>query len=154
MVAISTQTTQENIVPSETKSYAIKKKIDGFWKYCKDNNYIPDVETLALYLDVHRKTLWAWETGDNKVLSNIIKKAKNTIFHEQKQLAFRGKLNATIFIFNAKNNFGYVDKIEHEHSNNTNVTVSFNIPKLDTTIPTKTIEGVVIESTPIKQLTD
>jgi len=140
-------------IPSKSKAYKIKEKIKSFWEYCEQKDYIPDIETLCLYLDVSRVTLWTWETQeDNKDLANIIKNAKNRIFHYKKQLAFKGKMNATIFIFDAKNNHGYVDKIDHEHNSNTNITVSFNIPKVDTNIPIKTIEGQVIESTPIKQL--
>jgi hypothetical protein len=129
----------------------LRKKINHFWQYCKDNDLIPDVELLCKVLGTCRQRLHEWETSeDNKEISDLIKNVKNDIFVNKKQLAFKGKLNATIFIFDAKNNHGYVDKQEHEHSNNTNVTVSFNIPKLDTVIPTKTIEGVVIEATPIK----
>ena len=142
-------TTNPDTIPSKSKTYRIKEQLDKFWDYCSQNDYIPDVEILAMYLDICRKTLWEWENGDNKVLSNIIRKVKNRIFANKKQLAMKNKINATIFIFDAKNNHGYVDKIEHEHNSNTNITVSFNIPKLETTLPTKTIEGTIIEATPI-----
>ena len=146
-------TTAQNKILSRTKTFNIKKKIDDFWDWCKQNDYIPDTEILCKYLNVNRSTLWRWEIDeDNSNLCNLIKNVKNDIFAYKKQLAMRGKMNATIFIFDAKNNHGYVDKIEHEHNNNTNITVSFNIPKLETTLPTKTIEGVVIESTPIKDI--
>jgi len=133
--------------PSTTKTYVLARKIDKFWQYCEDNNYIPDVETLAMFLDVCRKTLWQWEHSENKNLGIIIKKAKNKIFHEQKQLAMRGKMNSAIFIFNAKNNFDYVEKVEHEHNSTTNINVVFNVPKLQPNIPNKIIEGQVIQDT-------
>jgi len=140
-------------IPSKSKTYRIKEQLDKFWDYCAENDYIPDVEILCKYLSVNRSTLWRWETsGNNKILCNLIKNIKNDIFAIQKQMALRNRVNATVFIFNAKNNFGYVDKIDHEHNSNTNITVSFNIPKVDTNIPIKTIEGQVIESTPIKQI--
>jgi hypothetical protein len=143
----------KEIKSNYNKNTKVRSKINEFWNYCEVNKYIPDVEMLCYFLDIDRSTLWKWETStDNEILSNIIKKVKNRIFANKKQLAMCGKMNATIFIFDAKNNHGYVDKIDHEHNSNTNITVSFNIPKVDTNIPVKTIEGQVIESTPIKQL--
>lgn len=136
----------KNKASSQTKLYKIKKQLKGFWQYCTDNEFIPTVETLCLYLDINRSTLHRWEhSEDNLQLCNIIKNVKNRIFHTQKQLALRGKLNATVFIFNAKNNFGYVDKIDHEHNTATQINVTFNIPKVQTTIPTKKQDGTVIE---------
>jgi len=142
--------------PSTTKTYVLARKIDKFWQYCVDNNYIPDVETLAMFLDVCRKTLWQWEHSENKNLGIIIKKAKNKIFHEQKQLAMRGKMNSAIFIFNAKNNFDYVEKVEHEHNSTTNINVVFNVPKISPSIPNKIIEGNIIEVTeaPVEEIQD
>jgi len=128
------------------KRYNLRAKLESFWDYCKDNAYIPDIETLCLHLDTNRQRLWEMETSeDYKEISDIIKNVKNRIFHEQKQLALRGKLNSAIFIFNAVNNFGYVQKVEHEHSSNTNITVTFNVPKIQTNMPIKTLTGEVIQ---------
>ena len=127
------------------KALNIKRKIDGFWTYCKDNLFIPDIETLCLFLDITRETLRQWELQeDNKNLSDTVKKVKNEIFHHKKQMAMRGHLNATIFIFDAKNNHGYVDKVEHEYNSNTNITVTFNVPRIHHGIPIKAIDGSVI----------
>jgi hypothetical protein len=50
-----------------------------------------------------------------KFASTVIKKAKNKIFAYKKQGAFKGKYNPAVFIFDAKNNHGYKEKLETEN---------------------------------------
>lgn len=130
-----------NIVPAKTRALQIKHSITQFWSYCEQNDFIPTIETLALYLDTTRKTLWEWEHSNNTTISKIVKKTKNQIFHAQKQLAMRGKMNSAIFIFNAINNYDYVQKVEHEHNTTTDIHVSFNVPKVDMRLPRRSSDN-------------
>ena len=82
---------------------------------------IPDIEWLAFHLDTTRKTLLDYENKDE--FSYTIKRAKDKIFYYKKQLAFKWKMNPTIFIFDSKNNHDYTDKTEIEQKN-TNVDVT------------------------------
>jgi len=86
------------------------KQADGFFDWCNQNDYIPDIEAFAVYMDTTRKTILDYE--NKKEFSYTLKKIKDKIFFYKKQLAFKGKINATVFIFDAKNNHGYRDKQE------------------------------------------
>ena len=98
------------------------KQDDGFFDWCDDNKFVPDIEGLAVYLDTSRKVILDYEKKDE--FSYTIKKIKDKIFFYKKQLAFKGKLNATVFIFDAKNNHEYADKQEIEHSGTSiNITI-------------------------------
>ncbi len=71
---------------------------------------IPDVEGFCDYIDSYRQLLMEYEKKEE--FSTTIKKIRNWIYYKKKQLAMTNKMNATIFIFDAKNNAGYVDKTE------------------------------------------
>jgi hypothetical protein len=92
----------------------LENQIELFFDYCEEVDEVPDVEGLAVYLDTTRKTLWEYEKKDE--FSNTIKRCKDKIFHKKKQLAFKGKINPTVFIFDAKNNHEYTDKQELDHT--------------------------------------
>lgn len=83
---------------------------DGFTN--PDTDDIPDVEGLCIYLDTARQTLFDYEKKTE--YSDTIKRAKDWIIYKKKQLAMRGKIPPAIYIFDAKNNAGYVDKTEVE----------------------------------------
>lgn len=78
---------------------------------------IPDVEGIALWLGVSRATLCLWE-NDVKYpeIANVVRDIKSRIMYYKKQLAYSNRCNATVFIFDAKNNHGYKDKTEIENT--------------------------------------
>lgn len=71
---------------------------------------IPDVEGFCDYIDSYRELLMEYERKEE--FSRAVKKIKNWIYARKKQLAMKNKMNPAIFIFDAKNNAGYVDKTE------------------------------------------
>lgn len=75
---------------------------------------IPDIEGWAVYLDTTRKTLFEYESKPE--FSNTIKRWKDKIFAEKKQLALKGKLNPAIFIFDAINNTDYRNQTGVDHT--------------------------------------
>jgi hypothetical protein len=85
----------------------------GFFEWCDENEYIPDIEALAEYLGTNRQTLREYESKQE--FSYTIKNLKTKIFNRKKQLALRNKMNPAIFIFDAKNNHDYKDKIDTEN---------------------------------------
>jgi len=87
-----------------------EKAADGFWEWCDDNDYIPDIEGLCVYMGTFRERLHYYEK--DPAFRNSIKRIKEEIFHAKKQKAFKNKINATVFIFDAKNNHNYTDKTE------------------------------------------
>lgn len=73
---------------------------------------IPDVEGFCVYVDAWRDLFS--EYGTKPEYSDTVKRIKNRIYAKKKQLAMQNKMNATIFIFDAKNNAGYTDKTEQD----------------------------------------
>ena len=98
--------------PSKWENLEVfNKKASGFFEWCEGHDYIPDIEGLAVYMDTTRKTLFEYEAKPE--FSNAIKKLKDKIFFNKKQLAFKNKINPTVFIFDAKNNHDYKDTQTH-----------------------------------------
>lgn len=105
-------------------------KINNYFVWCKDNNKIPTVTGLAVYLDTDRLTLLnyencldneAYEELDYEVkvnLINSIKRAKQRVESEYEQALFN-KNSAVGAIFTLKNNYKWVDKQEIEQTNKT-----------------------------------
>lgn len=103
------------------KKYAkvekMKQKIDEYFKQC-DNEHEPYTVTgLCLALDICRDTLS--EYAKNKEFSDTIKKAKLKVENYLEKHLITDS-STTGIIFNLKNNFGWKDKQELEHSGNLN----------------------------------
>lgn len=76
------------------------------------NGEVPDVEGFCDYIDSYRDLFSEYESKPE--FSDTIKRIKNWMYYRKKQLAFGGKMNPTVYIFDAKNNHGYVDKTEQD----------------------------------------
>jgi len=106
-----------------------KELIDLMFEKLEDDD-IPTVEDLCEALGMcSRSTLFDYEKMEE--FSNTIKKAKQKIFNIQKKLALKNKVNPTVFIFNAKNNYGMKDKTEVENSGEQTLTIKRQIVKAD-----------------------
>ena len=89
--------------------------ISGYWEYCADVKEIPDVESLADYLDTTRKTLIDYEKKED--FCYTIKKAKTKIAKIKKQMAMKGLIPTAVFCFVFKNNHDYKDTVESVNKN-------------------------------------
>lgn len=91
-----------------------------FKKYDKDGNVIvelptpPTITGLALALDTTRETLLDYEEKDG--YSDAIKRAKLRCQNAVEENALVGTFNSTAAIFNLKNNFGWKDRTEIDHT--------------------------------------
>jgi hypothetical protein len=92
----------------------MKRKMSGFFEWCENNDYIPDIECLAVYTGISRRSLINYENQDE--FRDLVLGIKDEIFFRKKQLAMRGKIPPAIFIFDAKNNHGYRDTQEIEQT--------------------------------------
>ncbi len=89
------------------------------------------VTGLAVALDTSRETLLDYEKNpENAAFSDTIKAAKQIIHNYAEEYLFNGK-NATGAIFNLKNNWGYVDRIDN---NNLNANVDVDDAKVKTKV--------------------
>ncbi len=95
------------------------EKVRSYFEiFLADNpDEVADVESLADYLGTTREGLFAMEKGS--AYGFELRKARNRIARIKKQLAFRGKLPATVLSFDLKNNHGYKDKQEENTAENT-----------------------------------
>jgi len=82
-----------------------------FGEYLRDNpDIIPDTESLAAYLGITRDDLNVLE--ECRKTARTVRSAKTRIAAAKKQLAFRGKLPASVLAFDLRNDHGYRDKPE------------------------------------------
>ena len=96
---------------------AVQERIDQYFMRCYQNDMKPGVVGLANALGVDRRTLWDWKTGNSRVantaLSDTIKKAYVMLEDMWEYYMQNGKVSPPNGIFLGKNNFGYVDQVEH-----------------------------------------
>ncbi len=100
-----------------TKSEIMQKKINNYFKECDKNNEPYTITGLCLVLDICRDTLL--EYTKNEEFSDTIKKAKLKVENYLEKHLITDN-STTGIIFNLKNNFGWKDKQELEHSGNIN----------------------------------
>ena len=101
-------------------SNAVRDRINLYMQMCYENDYKPTVSSLAAVLGFDRRSLHAIVNGDNArwqslpTLSvDLIKKAYSSMEQLWENYMQNGKINPVSAIFLAKNNFNYVDKVEH-----------------------------------------
>ena len=91
--------------------------IDAYFAQCDDDNP-PLISGLAYALDMNTESLRRYES--NEVFYATVKKAKQRV-----EMALEKRLHANApvgAIFSLKNNFGWKDKTETEHSGNVGIT--------------------------------
>ena len=106
-----------------------KAMLDAYNEYESNlaQGEIPDVEGFCVYADSYRDMFSTYEAKEE--FSDTVKKIKNRIYAKKKQLAMQNKMNPTIFIFDAKNNFGYKDKTEVDNNINGDVRFVNDVPR-------------------------
>lgn len=86
--------------------------IDSYFNtfLAENADIVADTESLAAYLGITREELFALER--RKSVGRAVSIAKTRIAAVKKQLAYKGKLPATILTFDLRNDHGYRDKPE------------------------------------------
>jgi DNA-binding XRE family transcriptional regulator len=85
----------------------LEDKIQSYFTtYVPRTKEIPDLEALALYLGVTRKTLMKY-ASENEKYNDIVEFAKERILACQKQLAYRGHIKSDLYKFEVTNNHDY-----------------------------------------------
>ena len=100
-----------------TEVELMQQKIDKYFKECEIKHEPYTITGLCLALDITRETLR--EYLKNEQFSDTIKKAKLRVENYLEKHLITDS-SATGIIFNLKNNFGWKDKQELEHSGNIN----------------------------------
>lgn len=100
-----------------TEVEVMKQKIDKYFNDCDRNKEPYTVTGLCLALDICRDTLSEYMKKDE--FSDTIKKAKLKVENYLEKRLINDN-STTGIIFNLKNNFGWKDKQEVEHSGEVN----------------------------------
>jgi len=88
----------------------------------KDRSFtLYSVQGLCVYCDISRQTLSRYKSDER--FSDTIKKALLRIEQNNLEGATLGYLNPTMTIFNLKNNFGWKDSQQIDHSGSVNILV-------------------------------
>lgn len=97
----------------------LKKKIKEYFDVYlqNDENEVADIESFATFLGVTRDELLQMES--EKDFGREISLAKSRIAGIKKQLAFKGKIPASVLAFDFKNNHGYKDRNDSEQTGTT-----------------------------------
>ncbi len=101
----------------------VQERLMTFFQICADNDYKPAVSSLAACLGWSRKELqgviyedpyyyYIWQNLSTLGIS-LLKKAYYSLSQLWEGYMMNGKINPVSGIFLGKNNFGYVDKVEH-----------------------------------------
>ena len=88
----------------------LEEKIENYILDCDEREVPYTIEGLAVACEVDRKTILNYTHKDE--FFPTIKKYRAKILAQLQELALSGKTNATVTIFNLKNNYDYSDKQE------------------------------------------
>ena len=115
-----TRKTKEVIAIVKTKrTFKTRKELEiaveeYFDQYLRESNEVADIESLADYLGTTRDEIMS--KMNDKRFGSVLRLARNRIAKIKKQLAFGGKIPATVLSFDLKNNHGYRDKPEENEA--------------------------------------
>lgn len=88
-----------------------ERKLEEYFRsYLSDKGEIADIESLADFFSITREELLFFMSDEK--YGSLLRVARNKIAKIKKQLAFNGKMQATVLAFDLKNNHGYKDKPE------------------------------------------
>lgn len=100
---------------------SVNKMEDDIKKYFADcdKRKVPyTMSGLANALNMSRQSLINYSNDDE--FFDTIKKARANVEQQLEENALSGKTNSTFTIFNLKNNFGWIDRIDTNHDNDLN----------------------------------
>lgn len=137
----------------------IQPLIDGYFKKCdetvisevfdRNGNVLKRITEpytvggLALALGTDRETLSEWIRKENDAVSDAIARAKLRCSVRQEVNSLIGAYNPQFAIFSFKNNFGWRDKTEIEHSG------ELSIDRIIDNVSTKPIDGQLVDDSSI-----
>lgn len=94
--------------------------VEEYFNICNQNKIPYTMSGLARHLGLSRKTLLEYKKKYGGEYADVIEEAKTRIEEFVETCLFKKSI-ATGVIFNLKNNFGWSDKQEVEHSGDVNV---------------------------------
>jgi hypothetical protein len=122
----------------------LEKLIVQYVEDCKARDMAISMSGLAYWLGTSRRALW--ELGKKPEYRNSISRALNWIEAHYEERLLSGRGSPIGLIFALKNNFGWVDKHEIEHSGELSITgVIAKLEGKDNPLEQEFIEGEVVD---------
>lgn len=87
----------------------LEKDLSDFFDLCDKTGTVPTITGIALYLGVHRDTIYAHANNPNSPVSDIFKNVINYCHMTVENGAIAGKINPVTYIFLGKNYFSMSD---------------------------------------------
>ena len=99
-------------IPKTDDEFA--ERLNEFFQHCEEANEIPTIEKMSLALGTYRQKVWEWEVQETKgrLVSDMLKKAKQIISTMDAELAMTGKIQPVVYIFRSKNFYGMRDQVD------------------------------------------
>ncbi len=98
----------------------LRSKLNSYFTvHLAESGEVADIESMADYLGSTRDELM--RLMNDPTYGPDLRTARNRIAKIKKQLAFQGKIPATVLSFDLKNNHGYRDKPEESEGSNEQV---------------------------------
>lgn len=94
-----------------------QKKVDDYFNMCDEKEKPYTMSGLAYHLDLDRKSLLNY--SKNEKFFPTIKKAKQKVEMMLEEQLYRLGNNSGV-IFNLKNNFGWIDKVDYDNNDELN----------------------------------
>lgn len=121
-------------LPKWTDADAMQAAVDAYFTTCAEAEKPATVTGLALALGfTDRHSLIRYAAGEvgvealpedvRRAMSHTVKRAKAYIEDQAETRLYQGKVNPIGTIFSLKNNFGWIDRVEHEGGNNFTVQI-------------------------------
>ena len=87
------------------------ERTKAYFYDCANKGVRPTWEEYAMALGVHRKTLWAWATGQSRgpCATDVFIRAKDFIAAFDARMLIENKMNPVAYIFRAKNYYDMKD---------------------------------------------
>lgn len=98
----------------------LEKKADEYFIHCKEAGEIPTMAGISYFTGFSSREAFTNQGKRNEKFLRTIKRAKLRMYDAKFQLAATGKMNATIFIFDAVNNHGMINRRSENKNNNNN----------------------------------
>ena len=97
-------------------SVEVEEAIYGYFVECSNNNRLPTIEGMSLFLGIDRTTLWRWSQGDgcSQEVCNAMKRGKSVLSAIDAELALKSKISPVTYIFRSKNFYGMSDTVKLE----------------------------------------
>ena len=119
----------------------VAERLEEYFKIYADNDMKPTVAGMGLALNgLDRRRLWEIKADYPSThivvktmpddVKGVIKKAYKLLENMMENYMQNGKINPVAGIFLAKNNFGYVDKVEHVVTPNVNQDEEYDINEI------------------------